>query len=151
MRHFIALDIGGTDIKYSIIDEGVKIAFKSSCSTDVHAGIPNLVSKAEGVVYILLNKGHDISGIGISTAGIENPETGKIIHAGSTIPGYKGTNLKEVLEKTFQIPTIVDNDVNAAALGEAWVGAGKSISTFFCLTLGTGIGGAFVIQMSIRC
>lgn len=149
MRQFISLDIGGTDIKYGIINDKGEIFSRSSYSTDIQKGITNLVSNIKNIVRTLLQDGCLISGIGISTAGVVNPSTGEIIYAGPTMPGYTGTNLKGHLEKEFRIPVIIDNDVNAAALGEAWVGAGRSIDTFFCMTLGTGIGGAFVINKEL--
>src|SRR5699024_6550425 len=64
-------------------------------------------------------------------------------------PGYIGLNIKKELEKTFKLPIFVDNDVNCAALGEYWKGAAKKVTSFICLTLGTGIGGAIVTNGSI--
>lgn len=149
MRHFISIDIGGTDIKYGIINGKGEILSGTSCPTDIHKGIPHLISNVKDIIGSLLQSDCDFLGIGISTAGVVNPESGEVIFAGPTMPGYTGTNWKEHLEKEFPLPVIIDNDVNAAALGEAWVGAGRSIDTFFCMTLGTGIGGAIVINKGI--
>lgn len=146
MRYYIAIDIGGTHIKYGIVAEDGHIYAMDSCETHVAFGIAALKQTVVDVVASLQDEAFAITGIGISTAGVVAAETGEIIYAGPTIPNYAGTNLKNLLEETFKVPTLVENDVNAAALGEAWLGAGQQTATFFCLTLGTGIGGAVVLD-----
>src|SRR5699024_5191578 len=68
---------------------------------------------------------------------------GEIIYAGPTIQDYRGTNFKEAL-KSFQLPVHVTNDVDAALLGEIWQGEASTYDNVFCMTLGTGIGGAWL-------
>ncbi|WP_174614595.1 ROK family protein [Virgibacillus ihumii] len=146
MRYFIALDIGGTNIKYGIVNEYGAMKYQSSIPTEIEYGIGHLYGNVEQVVQLLLNKSYPVTGIGISTTGVVNTDTGEIIHSGETMPGYVGVNWKSRLEKKFQKDVIVENDVNAAALGESWTGAGNDSETFYCMTLGTGIGGAFVMN-----
>ncbi|WP_404454986.1 ROK family protein [Virgibacillus necropolis] len=149
IKKFIGIDIGGTTIKYSIINESGEILFHSKTATDIRKGIDFLESKLVDIVHSLMLKAEHIQGVGISTTGCVHSKTGEIVHAGNTMPDYTGTNLKQLIEKEFHITTSVNNDVNAAALGEAWIGAARDINTFFCLTLGTGIGGAFVIDKKL--
>lgn len=87
--------------------------------------------------------------IGISTAGQVNPIKGSIIYANHNIPGYTGTPVKEIMEDFFHVHVAVENDVNAAAIGEACYGAGKEEKDFVCLTYGTGVGGAVFINGSL--
>ena len=80
--------------------------------------------------------------IGISTAGVVDSEKGEIIFAGPTIPGYIGTNFKKAIKERFNLECFVENDVNSAAIGEYFYGSYKG--NVFCLTVGTGVGGAFI-------
>ena len=95
----------------------------------------------EKVIEIIKSQ-NGIDRVGISTAGQVDSETGTIVYATDTIPGYTGTKIKEMIEFATGIPTYVENDVNSAAIGEAYFGRAKGYSDFICLTYGTGIGGA---------
>lgn len=146
MKRYVSLDIGGTDIKYGIVNERGEVELSGKAGTHIHEGILSLMNKVERLIEDLLKGTSPISGIGVSTAGVVNPETGEIIYAGETMPNYAGVNWKKHLGKTFDLAVKVHNDVNAAALGEGWMGAAKGYETYFCLTLGTGVGGAIVIN-----
>lgn len=87
-----------------------------------------------------------LAGICISTAGMVDEIKGEIIHAGPQIPEYKGTKWKEEIERTFSIPCEVENDVKCAGLGEYSFGSGKGAGSMLCLTIGTGIGGSFILN-----
>ena len=87
-----------------------------------------------------------LAGICISTAGMVDEIKGEIIHAGPQIPEYKGCKWKEEIERTFSIPCEVENDVKCAGLGEYSFGSGKGTSSMLCLTIGTGIGGSFILN-----
>src|SRR5699024_8845351 len=75
--------------------------------------------------------------------GVVDSDSGEIIYTGPTIKNYRGTNFKANIEADFQIPVQVHNELNAALLGEQWQGAVKDQSDVYCITLGTGIGGAY--------
>lgn len=94
-------------------------------------------------------KGNEISGICISTAGMVDPIKGKIVHASDLIPNYTGTEIKNTLEKEFNLRCEVENDVNCAGLGELWRGAGVGVTSCICITVGTGIGGCIIIDNKV--
>ena len=136
----LALDIGGTAIKIGVINENGEIIDKSEVQTMAHEGGEALINR----VFNIINKYKNIDRIGISTAGQVDNFKGKIIFASDNIPGWTGMEIKKRIEKKFSIPTIVENDVNAAAIGEAYYGAGLNSKSFLCVAYGTGIGGAIV-------
>ena len=141
----LAFDIGGTLIKSAIIDEENSLLELKEHTCPVQGG--------EGIISLLESQidyyNSSIDGIGISTAGLVDEENGIIKLSGGGISNYTGTKLKELLEKKYNKPVWVLNDVNAAALGEAHFGAGKDYKDFICLTYGTGVGGAIVINKQV--
>jgi len=140
----VSLDIGGTSIKSCLFDNE-KLTDMRETNNDGKLGGEHLVKMALEIVssYGKFNR------IGISTAGQVNSDKGIIIYANENIPKYTGTDLRHIFSKEFGVEVAVENDVNAAALGEASFGAGQNSSDFLCLTYGTGIGGAIVIDKKI--
>ena len=140
----IALDIGGTTIKVGEINDG-KLVSHGEFATDAKLGGEAVMRKAEEIIA-------GYSGfecIGISTAGQVDIKTGSIRFANENIPNYTGMQVKTRLEARFKVPVAVENDVNAAALGEAHFGAGRGANNFICITYGTGVGGAIVMNQEI--
>ena len=140
----IALDIGGTAIKAAVIKGGVLTAQKQ-IPTQAHKGGAHVLSLAEDLIRSFFPE-HRADAIGISTAGQVDPVEGKIIYANQNIPAYTGARVKALFEDIFGLPVAVENDVNAAALGEYLYGAGRGHKDFVCLTYGTGIGGAIILN-----
>ena len=143
-----AIDIGGTSIKYGVLDDHGKILKKAKIPTDVKGGGQAILNQVKNLVWEL-QADHKLSGIAVSTAGQINRKEGTVIYATDSLPGYTGLNIKQELESEFGLPVTVDNDVNCAAVGEYWKGAAKQVDQFLCMTLGTGIGGAIVINGEI--
>lgn len=138
------LDIGGTSIKSAVWEDG-NISGYRECLTQAKRGGEHVVERA---VRQISEMGC-FDGIGISTAGQVDAAKGSIRYANENIPGYTGIRLKEIMERMFRVPTAVENDVNAAALGEGRYGAAKGLKDYLCLTYGTGVGGALVINGEI--
>ncbi len=148
MKKYVSIDIGGTAIKYGIICADGGILVHKEMPTEAHKGGASILEKAAQITRQLL-KEHTISGICISTAGIVDTKKGAILYAAPLIPGYTGVCLKESLEKQFQIPCEVENDVNCAGLSEYLSGAGCGFDPMLMLTVGTGIGGCLVTSRQL--
>lgn len=139
-----ALDIGGTSIKSGIwTGDGVELVKEQD--TNARNGGCFVMERAKEILHSY--QGFDA--IGVSTAGQVDSVKGCIRYANENIPGYTGMQVREILEREFSVPVAVENDVNAAATGEAKFGAGKDQKDFLCITYGTGVGGAIVMDGSV--
>ena len=143
----IGLDIGGTAVKYGLLDENGVILELGEFPTEAEKGVENLFKNICKVIDKYLSD--DILGIAVSGTGQIDGTIGKVIGGNPIIPGWIGTNLVEKLEDRYKIPAVLENDVNCAALGEKWLGAGKNSENFVCLTIGTGIGGGIILNGDI--
>ena len=135
----LCFDIGGTAIKYALIEnynlKDVKInKMPTRKEKDKNYILRDILDVIESY--------DNLDCIGISTAGVVDSEKGEIIFSGPTIPGYIGTNFKKAIKERFNLECFVENDVNSAAIGEYFYGSYKG--NVFCLTVGTGVGGAFI-------
>lgn len=141
MNGYIAIDIGGTDIKYSVVDQNLKLLNVKSEKSAAKMGGRALIEQLKKIISHLLNSTKlTVIGIGISTAGIVNPANKKIIYANQNIPNYVGTDFQKEIGNFFNLPISVENDVNCALLGEQWATFKDVKNDFILLTFGTGIG-----------
>ena len=136
-----ALDIGGTSIKSGVWDGTMVYQWKETPTNASEGGV-RLMERAKEI----LREYAPFDAVGISTAGQVDTEKGAIYYANENIPEYTGMEVRRIMEECFGVPVWVENDVNAAAVGEAHFGAGREVSDFLCLTYGTGVGGAIVID-----
>ncbi|MGL6108322.1 ROK family protein [Romboutsia sp.] len=149
MREFFAIDIGGTAIKYGIVNQLGEILYSNSTDTEATKGSQHIMNTVIDIINFLKEKNETVKHVGISSAGVIDNNEGKVVYAGYTMPGYSNTSIKEIIEKATNMIVEVENDVNCALLGEKWIGAGKELTDFMMLTVGTGIGGALCINNSI--
>ncbi len=145
--YIICFDIGGTFIKYGLIDQNGQMMFKDKAVTpkhDIQTLLPELIIEK----VKLLQNDFAITGIGISSCGLVNHEKGEILFS-NNLPGYSGMKLAETLFKSIELPVVVENDVKSACLGEMWKGAIQGKQNVVFLTLGTGIGSSIIIDGKI--
>ncbi len=138
----LTFDIGGTFIKYGIVGDDFKLLETHKVPTEADKGGQELIEK---IINIVENCGK-IDRVAVSTCGQVDSKNGIVVNAPGYIPYYTGMMVKKLIENRTGIPTFVENDVNAAAMGEAKFGAAKEQNDFICLTYGTGIGGAIFLD-----
>lgn len=143
MKKYVSIDIGGTAIKYGLIGADGAIQCRAEMPTEAYKGGPSILEKTIKITEQFC-QAQDIAGICISTAGMVDTKKGLIVHAAPLIPEYTGIRFKETLERHFQIPCAVENDVNCAGLCEYLSGAGNGCDPMLMLTIGTGIGGCMI-------
>lgn len=137
----IGVDIGGTNIRIALVDSYGNILEKDKKPTG-HEPV--------AVLFGLLDKFYlsysaEIVGIAIGAAGIIQRSEGIILYS-PNIPKLTSLRLKELIQDRYKTCVILENDANAAAYGERFIGSGKDYKSFVTLTLGTGIGGGVVID-----
>ena len=142
--NILAIDIGGTMIKYGLVSSDGKILSTDEIKTEASKGLNNILNKIDNIFKRY--KENNPVGIAVSGTGQINGMIGKVIGGNPIIPNWIGTNLVKILEEKYNLPIVLENDVNCVALGEKWIGAGKDLSNFICLTIGTGIGGGIILN-----
>lgn len=140
-RRVAALDIGGTNIKACVFENG-KVVQAKETSTLAHLGAERVLRRAGDLVAEFL----PFEVVGVSTTGQVDPARGIVCYANNNMPGYTGINIKERFSSRFHVETVLLNDVYAAAVGEGTYGAAIGEQDFVCLTYGTGIGGGVILN-----
>lgn len=166
-RCVIGVDTGGTKIAAHISDGKVQSIIEMTRPTPTQAkpdalqtatnsgdaiiaGRTALLDSLTEICQALLTaasaEGIAISGIGIGTAGQVDTDNGVVVDANENLIGWKGTPVAKHLNTALNLPVWVDNDVRVMALAETHLGAAKDYQHTLCLTIGTGIGGAIVMD-----
>jgi glucokinase len=144
-QYAIGLDLGGTNLRAAAIDSSGKLLHKVSGKTRLSEGRETVVEdmvSAIGELRDTCGRG-DLAGIGVGVPGFIVMETGVVADA-PNLPGFKDFAIRDELEKRLGARVILENDANAAALGEKWMGAGRGVNDLVLLTLGTGVGGGII-------
>lgn len=153
MKYNVGIDLGGTNIVAAVVDENAKILSKVKCKTNLPKApdilcddIKNLITEA---IFSANLKLSDIDIVGIGSPGIINNKTGYIEYSCNF--DYHNVPIRELLESRIGKKVYIENDANAAAIGEFAFGAGKDVSSMVAITLGTGVGGGIIIDSKIYC
>ncbi len=141
-----AIDIGGTKIAVGMVDKAGRVLACKECPTDAHNGLEDGLSRVTRMLQeVASESGRPLEGIGIGCTGPVNPREGTIGRV-EFLPGWEGANLVERLSEAFGTLVAIENDADAAALGEwAW-GAGIGTRKFLLVTVGTGIGVGIILD-----
>ncbi|WP_196246316.1 ROK family protein [Lacticaseibacillus zhaodongensis] len=141
MSEYVAFDIGGTSIKYALVDDQGNISGRGHFATPTARD--EIIGKMCAAVSAYQAE-HKIVGVGVSAPGIVRRD-GYLVTGGALMEFYE-FDLRGTLAAKTDLPVVVENDANAAALAERWQGSSQGIDDYVCIVLGTGIGGGIVIN-----
>ena len=148
----IGLDLGGTNITAALVAATGEIVKLLNRRTHASRGPePVIQDMVEMVAQLIASRGitrDDIVGLGVGAPGPLSHRDG-IIYSAANLPGWKNVRIQRGLLERTGLPTVLDNDANAAAFAEYWVGAGKGTREMVTLTLGTGIGSGVILNGEI--
>lgn len=147
MKKYIGVEIGGTKLQVFLGDTNMKIIRRSLINVGEIKSADIIKQKIEQVILEFL-KTDNICGIGVGFGGPIDYKTG-IIATSHQVKGWSGVNLKKWFEDISGLPVQVENDANTAALAEAVLGKGKTYDKVFYVTLGSGVGGGYIINKEI--
>ena len=141
----IGVDLGGTNLRAAAITTDGTMLEKISGSTDLHEGRDAVIADMVDAVDRLRKScgGRQLIGVGIGVPGFILIEEG-VISGSNNLPQFDNFPIRDVIEKQLGTSIFLENDANAAALGEKWIGAGRDVNDLVLLTLGTGIGGGII-------
>jgi glucokinase len=148
VKYAVGVDLGGTSVKFALVSEMGDILYADKLLLGKNAKREVILSILHTAIHTTLKQAEKldliISGIGIGTPGIVN--NGVVLGGADNLNGWKNIFLGSVFSKAFDLPVFVDNDANVMGLGEAAYGAAQGSSDVVFITVGTGIGGAVVIN-----
>jgi glucokinase len=145
----IGVDIGGTAIKLGAVDQNGVLHARAQVPVHRDIAFADFLAAAIDAIEGLIRQVPPIVAIGIGVPGVPHPETGMLIGRCPAIPSLMDGSLSEILGRRFGVPAKVRNDAVGATYGELWHGAGRNLDRFALLTLGTGIGGAVVLDRKV--
>lgn len=147
-KPIVGIDLGGTKILAAVVTEEGTIIGRAKKRTRAEKGAMEVLERICATIRSAIESSgvsqSEIAAIGIGSPGPLDPESGIVVVAPNL--GWKNVNVKAALEGEFQIPTFVENDVNAGTLGEYHLGAGRGVSDLVGIFVGTGIGSGIIIN-----
>ena len=148
-KYAVGVDLGGTNIKIGIVSDKGKLVKSISIKTEADCGPKTVIANIiKGVETIISKNKLKIQGIGIGCPGVVSIKKG-IVENAPNLPGWKNVKLGPIIKEKFSYRVHLENDANAAAIGELMFGAGKKFDSFVMVTLGTGVGGGIVFNKKI--
>ncbi len=150
---FAGIDIGGTTIKFGLVNGEGKVIHKEHRPTMADKGAKALMhlitNIGERLLYFAAEEEIDVRHVGVGTPGAVDFRTGQVVGPSPNIPGWQGIEIGTILRERLNMPVFVDNDVNAMALAENRFGAAHGAKSVLCVTVGTGIGGAILFDGNV--
>jgi glucokinase len=148
----IGVDLGGTNLRSALLSVEGEILEKCKETTQASEGWKKVVARVVDTIMrqreIASQRGLRVTAVGVGAPGVIRMDAGIVVKS-PNFPDWNNVPLRDELEQALQLPVVIENDANAAALGEQWRGAGRGINSMILLTLGTGVGGGVVLANKI--
>jgi len=147
-RFAIGVDLGGTNLRIAAVDSDGKTLEKITTSTEVARGRDFVIDEMCAAIQLTVRKfqaASGMAGIGIGVPGIIEMQSGTVRES-PNLPDWRDYPVRDEIERRLRTTVILENDANAAALGEKWLGAAAAVDDMCMLTLGTGVGGGIVLK-----
>lgn len=144
----IGIDIGGTSAKLGVVDAAGTIRRRAQVPTGADLPADDLVAQLGAAVFDL-RAGEPAIGLGVAAPGMRRADGEGVINV-TNLPHIDGYPLRERLEAATGLPTVLDNDANAAAMGEFRFGGGQGVGRLMVVTIGTGIGAGMVVDGKVH-
>jgi glucokinase len=149
-RYFVGLDVGGTTMKCAVVDDAGRPLSKPAVLDTLpergqEAGLETMCESIRQAVAAAKLTLQDITAIGVATPGLMDIAAGLILDPPNLKP-WRNVPVRDHIQSVFQKTTAFQNDANAAAYGEYWVGAGRGTKSLVMITLGTGVGGGIIVD-----
>ncbi len=149
--YYVGIDLGGTNIAAGLVDENGKVLHKDSVPTLREREYPEIIKDMAMLsLKVIKDAGlevKDVKSIGIGSPGTPNKKEGILIYANNL--KFRNVPMRAEMQKYIDLPVIIDNDANCAALAESVSGAARDANHSITITLGTGLGGGIVIDKKI--
>ncbi len=151
-RVVIGVDLGGTNMRTALLSSDGVILDKRKEATQASEGwkrvVARLVDSIAQQSETARQQGMTVAAVGVGAPGVILMDKGIVVKS-PNFPDWNNLPLRNELEQALRIPVVIENDANAAALGEQWRGAGRGINSMILLTLGTGVGGGIVLNSRV--
>jgi glucokinase len=149
-RFALGVDIGGTKIAAAVVDDAGVVRGRQIVATPAAGGAAAVLRAGLDLSRRVLDwaaaSGLDIAAVGVGSAGEVDADRGVVTYASGNLPGWAGLALADEFVVATGLPAVVDNVVNALALGESRFGAGRDFRDVLYVAVGTGVGGALVLD-----
>lgn len=144
MLYAAGIDVGGTNIKYGLVDEEGNVLLEGLTATGGAMAVENVQVVTAMLMTAAASRGMRIGGVGVGVPAII--EEGILTGCGENLPVMDGVALGALLQEQVDVPVLVENDAGLMGLAELRYGAAKGLTDVVFLTVGTGVGGALVIR-----
>ncbi len=143
----VGIDLGGTNVRAAVVSQQGEIKAWAQAPIEAGRGAEQGIQRIQNLIRHVMQQAEieQIAGIGFGSTGPLDREKG-FIQNPYTLPGWENVDVRTPLSQAFEAPLVMENDADAAALGEAWLGSGKGASRFALVTVGTGVGSGFIVD-----